>query len=99
MFFHIHKEEAREEVQRRSPAGHCVMVDDTLRVLTPLETASGERVTAVFPRQREFAHVPVILASNPPDVTAERTSDLLKYDQPGLTEGQRSIASMTKVTR
>ena len=100
VLIYIHKEEALDDVQRRYPADHYVMVDDKLRILTAIKNAWGERVTTVFPRQGKFAHDPAVLASNPPaDVTVERISDLLEYELPRLLPGQRSIPSMTEVTR
>jgi FMN phosphatase YigB (HAD superfamily) len=100
VLIYIHKEEALDDVQRRYPADHYVMVDDKLRILTAIKKVWGERVTTVFPRQGKFAHDPAVLASNPPaDLTVERISDLLEYDLPGLLAGQRSIPSMTEVTR
>jgi hypothetical protein len=100
VLIYIHKEEALDDVQRRYPAEHYVMVDDKLRILTAIKKVWGERVTTVFPRQGKFAHDPAVLASNPPaDLTVERISDLLAYDLPGLLAGQRSIPSMTEMTR
>jgi hypothetical protein len=92
VLIYIHKEDALDDVQRRYPADHYVMVDDKVRILTAMKKAWGERVTTVFPRQGKFAHDAAVLASNPPaDVTVERISDLLEYDLPGLLAGQRSI--------
>jgi FMN phosphatase YigB (HAD superfamily) len=83
VLIYIHKEDALDDVQRRYPADHYVMVDDKVRILTAMKKAWGERVTTVFPRQGKFAHDAAVLASNPPaDVTVERISDLLEYDLP-----------------
>lgn len=98
VLIYIHKEEALDDVERRYPAQHYVLVDDKLRILAAVKKAWGDRVTTVFPRQGNFAHDPAVLAAYPPaDVTVERIGDLLGYDLPALLAGHRSIPSSTKV--
>ena len=78
---YIHKEEALDDVERRFPAEHYVLVDDKLRILDAVKQIWGERVTTVFPRQGQYAHdVKVIGALPPADVTIERIGDLLDHD-------------------
>ena len=75
---YIHKEEALDDVERRYPADHYVLVDDKLRILSAVKKSWGRRVTTVFPRQGIYAHDPKIAAEFPqPDVTMERIGDLL----------------------
>jgi FMN phosphatase YigB (HAD superfamily) len=93
VLIYIHKEQALDDVQRRYPADHYVMVDDKLRILTTMKNAWGERVTTVFPHQGKFAHDPAVLAANPPaDVTVERIGDLLQYELADLL-GKHSVAA------
>jgi len=81
VLIYIHKEEALDDVERRYPADHYVLVDDKLRILTAVKKVWGGRVTTVFPRQGIYAHDPQIAAEFPqPDVTIERIGDLLDYD-------------------
>jgi FMN phosphatase YigB (HAD superfamily) len=81
VLIYIHKEEALDDVERRYPAEHYVVVDDKLRILTPIKQFWGERVTTVFPRQGTFAHDPTVISAFPPaDVTIERIGDLLDFD-------------------
>jgi FMN phosphatase YigB (HAD superfamily) len=81
VLIYIHKEEALDDVERRYPAEHYVVLDDKLRILTAIKQFWGERVTTVFPRQGTFAHDPtVISAFLPADVTIERIGDLLDFD-------------------
>jgi len=78
---YIHKEEALEDVERRFPAAHYVLIDDKLRILDAIKTIWGERVTTVLPRQGQYAHDAKVLGALPPaDVTIERIGDLLDYD-------------------
>jgi hypothetical protein len=78
---YIHKEKELEDVERRYPAHHYVLVDDKLRILTEVKRAWGSRVTTVFPRQGHYALDREVLASYPAaDVTVGRIGDLVGYD-------------------
>lgn len=85
VLIYIHKERELDDVERRYPADHYVLVDDKLRILTAVKQVWGARVTTVFPRQGHYAHDPKALATYPPaDVSVERVGDLLAYDLPAL---------------
>ncbi|OFW98527.1 MAG: haloacid dehalogenase [Alphaproteobacteria bacterium RIFCSPHIGHO2_12_FULL_66_14] len=78
---YIHKEEALDDVERRFPAEHYVLVDDKLRILDAAKKIWGARVTTVFPRQGQYAHDAKVVSALPPaDVTIERIGDLLDHD-------------------
>jgi FMN phosphatase YigB (HAD superfamily) len=82
VLIYVHKEEALEDIERRYPAEHYVVMDDKLRILAALKKAWGNRVTTVFPRQGHFANDPKVVAAYPgaADVTVERIGDLLSYE-------------------
>ena len=81
VLIYIHKEEALDDVERRFPAEHYVLVDDKLRILTAAKKVWGQRVTTVLPRQGQYAlDAKVMRAFPPPDLTIERIGDLLDYD-------------------
>lgn len=81
----IHKEQQLDDVEKRYPARHYVLVDDKLRVLDAVKKVWGPRLTTVFPRQGHYAHDPEALAMYPPaDVTIDHIGDLLRYDLPAL---------------
>jgi FMN phosphatase YigB (HAD superfamily) len=85
VLIYIHKEQELDDVARRYPADHYVLVDDKLRILTAVKQAWGDRVTSVFPRQGHYAHDPKALATYPPaDLSVERIGDLLTYELPAL---------------
>ena len=90
VLIYVHKELELEDVGRRYPAEHYVLVDDKLRILSAIKNIWGRRVTTVFPRQGHYAHDPEILAKYPPaDISIERIGDLLDYDLPNLLAGTR----------
>jgi FMN phosphatase YigB (HAD superfamily) len=81
VLIYVHKEQELDDVERRYPADHYVLIDDKLRILTAVKQSWGARVTTVFPRQGHYAHDPQIIASCPPaDLSVERIGDLLEYD-------------------
>src|SRR5499433_2413705 len=85
VLIYVHKELVLDDVERRYPADHYVLVDDKLRILTAIKKVWGGRVTTVFPRQGIYAHDPKIAAEfPPPDVTMERIGDLLDCDLSSL---------------
>jgi FMN phosphatase YigB (HAD superfamily) len=81
VLIYIHKEEALDDVERRYPADHYVLVDDKLRILAAVKRLWGERVTTVFARQGSYAHDAEAISALPPaDVTVESIGDLLDDD-------------------
>lgn len=58
---YVHKERMLDDVARRYPAAHYVMVDDKLRVLDGMRRRWHERLTTVFVRQGHYAADPVAL--------------------------------------
>jgi FMN phosphatase YigB (HAD superfamily) len=81
VLIYVHKELELDDVERRFPSDHYVIVDDKLRLLAAVKSMWGNRVTTVFPRQGHYAHDPEILRSYPAaDITVERIGDLLDVD-------------------
>ena len=100
VLIYIHKEELLDDVERRYPAEHYVLVDDKLRILDAVKQVWGARVTTVLPRQGQYAHDAKVISALPPaDVTIERIGDLLDYDFSRLVTQPRALASNLKVTR
>jgi FMN phosphatase YigB (HAD superfamily) len=82
VLIYIHKEEVLDDVERRFPAEHYVLIDDKLRILTAVKRFWGDRVTTVFARQGSYARDPQTGALPPADVMIERIGDLLSFDLP-----------------
>ena len=81
VLIYIHKERMLDEMTRRFPARHYVMVDDKLRVLTAMKEVLGGKLSTVFPRQGHYALDAAAIANYPPaDITIERIGDLLRED-------------------
>ena len=98
VLIYIHKEQSLDDVERRYPADHYVLVDDKPRILAAVKKIWGDRVTTVFPRQGQYAHdEKVIAACSPADVTIERIGGLLDYDLPALLAGEQSIQISVEV--
>jgi FMN phosphatase YigB (HAD superfamily) len=92
VLIYIHKELVLDDVERRYPAEHYVLVDDKIRILSAVKNAWGDRVTTVFVRQGKFALDPKIVTAFPPaDLAVDRIADLLEFQLPTL--GGRSAPS------
>ena len=87
VLIYIHKEHDLDDVERRYPADHYVLIDDKPQILAAVKSVWGDRVTTVLPRQGQFAHAPDA-SSYPVDLTVERISDLLTVDLSVLCPGR-----------
>jgi FMN phosphatase YigB (HAD superfamily) len=94
VLIYVHKELQLEDVSRRYPADHYVLVDDKLRILAAVKETWCNRVTTVFVRQGHYALDRKIVAKYPAaDVTIERIGDLLSHEVEKLVaEGKASRA-------
>jgi hypothetical protein len=90
VLIYIHKEQELEDIVRRYPAEHYVLIDDKIRILTAVKQAWGERLTTVFPRQGHYAHAPDVASHPAPDLTIERICQLVDYDLPTLLGAARA---------
>ncbi|MBZ5506821.1 MAG: HAD family hydrolase [Acidobacteriia bacterium] len=80
VLIYIHKEKELEDVERRFPAAHYVLVDDKIRILADVKKIWGARVTTVFPKQGHYALDPKIVGAYPPaDISINRIGELLNY--------------------
>jgi FMN phosphatase YigB (HAD superfamily) len=97
VLIYIHKEEALDDVERRYPGEHYVLVDDKPRILDAVKKIWGERVTTIFPRQGQYAHdLKVIAGCLPADLTVERIGDLLNYNLAALVAGNNQSKSLRR---
>jgi len=78
VLIYIHKEEMLDDVERRYPARHYVLVDDKPRILAAVKKAWGNRVTTMFPRQGQYARDAKLYPAA--DLTVEHIGDLVTLD-------------------
>jgi hypothetical protein len=75
---YVHKEHELDDVERRYPAGHYVIVDDKLRILDAIKHAWDRRVTTVFLRQGHYAtDVDSLEAYSPADLALDHIGELV----------------------
>ena len=75
---YVHKENELDDVERRYPADHYVIVDDKLRILDAIKRGWESRVTTVFLRQGHYAtDVDSLKSYSPADLTLERIDELV----------------------
>jgi len=90
ILIYVHKELELDDVERRYPAEHYVLVDDKVRILDAVKKIWGERVTTVFPRQGHYARDEREVAKyRKPDVTVERIGELADADLAALRAATR----------
>jgi FMN phosphatase YigB (HAD superfamily) len=90
VLIYVHKEKELADVEARFPAGHYVLVDDKIRILTAVKAIWRERVSTVFVRQGHYALDAALVAKYPAaDVTIDRISDLVGCDVDGLVAAAR----------
>jgi FMN phosphatase YigB (HAD superfamily) len=100
VLIYIHKEEALDDVERRFPAEHYVLVDDKPRILAAVKRFWGDRVTTVFARQGSYARDAQTVGVLPPaDLTIERIGDLLSFDLPRFRPTPPMPASKLEAAR
>ncbi len=93
VLIYIHKEAELEDVARRYPAQHYVMVDDKLRLLAAIKSVWRERVTTVFVKQGHYALDPKILETYPSaDVSIDSIAGLSRLNQEILSKGKSGKA-------
>ena len=87
VLIYIHKEKELDDVEQRFPAGHYVLVDDKLRILTAVKEIWGDKVTTVFPKQGHYALDTQAIAGLPPaDISINRIGELLNFDRSVLLQ-------------
>ena len=77
---YLHKEQMLDEVQRRFPSVHYVMIDDKPQLLAAVKRVLLDRLTTVFVRQGHYAVDQERNSTGPaPDVTVDRIGDLCEF--------------------
>lgn len=75
---YTHKERELDDIERRFPADHYVIVDDKLRILDAIKRQWQRRVTTVFVQQGHYAtDADALTAYSPADLTLDRINKLV----------------------
>jgi FMN phosphatase YigB (HAD superfamily) len=77
VLIYIHKESMLDDVERRYPATHYVMVDDKLRILRAMKAVWGPRLTTVFVRQGHYARDTDPIAAREADLSVGAIGEVL----------------------
>lgn len=80
VLIYVHKEHELDDVERRFPADHYVLVDDKIRILTAVKEIWGKRLTSVWAKQGHYAHAAEVANYPKPDITLNRIGELRNYD-------------------
>jgi len=89
VLIYIHKEHELDDVERRYPASHYVLVDDKIRILTAVKKTWGTRCTTVFVRQGHYALAADVASFPPADVAIEHIGELAGCDVPEIVAAGR----------
>lgn len=89
VLIYIHKEEMLDDVERRFPARHYVLVDDKPWILAAVKAAWRDRVTTVWPRQGHYALGTDARRYPPPDVSLQKVTDLQDWLETFMALGFR----------
>jgi FMN phosphatase YigB (HAD superfamily) len=93
VLIYIHKEQELDDIAKRYPADHYVLVDDKVRILAAVKRAWNSRVTTVFPRQGHYAMDEKEVAKyRAPDLFIEHIAMLQDFDLPTLVAAARPTA-------
>ncbi len=77
VLIYVHKEDMLDDMRKRYPADHYVMVDDKPRILVALKKLLGDKVTTVFVKQGHYAAAAgKELQETPPDITIDTVAQL-----------------------
>jgi FMN phosphatase YigB (HAD superfamily) len=89
---YVHKQDQLDDLQRRLPAGHYVMVDDKPTILAAMKSKLGARLTTVFVRQGHYAAEASGQAmKRPPDHCIDRIAELCSFDLAQLLPAPSAI--------
>lgn len=71
VLIYVHKEQEIDDIRRRFPASHYVMVDDKPRIQAAMKAAMGGDLTSVMVCQGKYAHDPSHHDYPEPDITID----------------------------
>lgn len=82
VLIYTHKETCFEDVMRRLPGRHYVLVEDKEKLLAAAKEFMGDAVTTVWVKQGHYAHDLVHYRKPDPDIVLESIGDLCNLGKP-----------------
>lgn len=82
VLIYTHKETCFEDVMRRLPGRHYVLVEDKEKLLAAAKEFMGDSVTTVWVKQGHYAHDPAHYRKPDPDIVLESIGDLCNLNKP-----------------
>lgn len=86
---YVHKEQEIEDIKRRFPARHYVVVDDKPQILAAMKESMGEQLTTVMVCQGKYANDPSHHDFPEADITIEGIGGLLELTAEQLSDPSR----------
>lgn len=80
VLIYTHKDKSLDDVMRREPARHYVMVDDKLSILASMKAVLAGRLTTVWPRQGHYAREARTADFTAADLTVDAIADVARFD-------------------
>ncbi len=81
VLIYTHKETCFEDVMKRLPGRHYVLVEDKEKLLASAKEFMGDKVTTVWVKQGHYAHDPEAYRKPDPDIVLEKIGDLCELDK------------------
>lgn len=81
VLIYTHKETCFEDVMRRMPAEHYVLVDDKEKILSGAKRFMGNRLTTVWVKQGHYAQDPAQYTPPEPDIVLAMIADICNLDK------------------
>ena len=90
VLIYTHKETCFEDVMKRLPGRHYVLVEDKEKLLASAKEFMGDRVTTVWVKQGHYAHDPKAYRKPDPDIVLEKIGDLCALEKSDFISKQYS---------
>ena len=88
-----------DDVRRRFPADHHVMVDDKPQLLEAMKDQLGDNLTTVFVRQGHYADEAKVTAGSGIDISIDSIAEMVNLDRgrflPGTSSRRLNCATIS----
>ena len=81
VLIYVHKENETDDIQKKFPADHYVIIDDKPRIHAAVKSKLGSRITTIMVRQGKYALEPDREYLPSPDIVLESIADLVSLSK------------------